>query len=201
MTVAFSTIQSQQKTNRFRQRLGWAKNVHFTGFIDLPSIKLKKDKNQVDSPSDRNIEILFPICRSNFWHFASVSYVTSRYQEPSANSVTITIIVRSAPGTGLQLFGGRNLGVTSYFAEIPLRRSTKRSTGVLLIFKSKNSIIITTSLSFNLNLLIDLILIFNLSLLRNFRTIFWEKYISSPINICYLYFYFSLCKIINNLYK
>lgn len=112
MTIVFF-YSSSSKDKSISQRSDWAKNVHFSGFIDLSSIKLKSKKSQIasaDSSSSKNVKILFPISRSNFWHFASVSYVISRCREPG--SVMITIVVRLAPGTGLQLFGGRNLGVT-----------------------------------------------------------------------------------------
>lgn len=188
--VAFSTIQSQRRTNRFRQRPGWAEDAHLRAYLmDLSSINLKKKNNQIasiDSLPNRNIEILFQISRSDFWYFASVSYVMSKCQKPSASSVMTTRQPSSYHRLREPGYSYSEAGIwLSYFAGSHCS-GDHQSDPRVLIFKLKNlqSIITTNNYAFipHSNFLFVIILIFNfvinlsLHFQRNFYIILWEKF-------------------------
>lgn len=85
----------------------------------------------VDSFLDHEIDIEISISISRSYNFASFSSWPSSRDINHSHShqryvYSINIAVQSAR-TGLQLFGGRNLDVTLYFAELESRNSERQS--------------------------------------------------------------------------
>lgn len=120
-----------------------AKNARLTNTFDKSVINKNEEEEEEIFPIHRkkysqlirfldheiDIEISFSISRS--YNFASFSSWPSSRDINHSHShqryvYSINIAVQSAR-TGLQLFGGRNLDVTLYFAELESRNSERRS--------------------------------------------------------------------------
>lgn len=124
-----------------------AKNVHFANtfgdsVIDVDNEEEEEEEilpihqekySSADSFPDYDVEISFSIFRSRFLRLRIFLFLTviSRYNINHSRShrqcgYSIKVAMQSAR-IGLQLFGGRNLDVTLYFAELESRNSERRS--------------------------------------------------------------------------